>query len=371
MCDAERLRQQILKEAQRLQQLQTNPSKDLCRALHAPAVAAARRRSHGWVRWKFPKYAEYFANGEQIDPQAVRPKLIEVNRPWQADLFRLARLTWSLPFTKGFGRRLRFLLVDEANDKLMGVLGRRSPPLDLPARDCLFDYPKDQKIGCVNQTMDIFTLGAVPPYGRLLGGKLVAMAAASDEVRCAYTRKYQNKLTWMDEQSLPARLVALTSTSAFGRSSLYNRLKYQKRWIARSLGYTKGYGSFHLATLYPLMRDYLEAKGISTRGGFGKGPKIVWQTCSRTFDQLGLPRDLLKHGVRREVFLFPLIDNLPAFMSEPRVEPHFYQQSFEELADWWRTRWLLPPARRVDGGHQGDRKNIQFLLLGHSSGKKQ
>lgn len=371
MHDAERLRRQILKEVKRLQQLHTNPSKDLCRALHAPAVAAARRRSRDWVRWKFPKYAEYFANGSQIDPRAIQPKLVEVQRPWQADLFRLARLTWSLPFTKGFGRRLRFLIFNEANNTLMGILGLQSPPLDLPARDQLFDYPEGQKVGLINQTMDIFTLGAVPPYGRLLGGKLAAIAAASDQVRRAYARKYQNKLTWMDEQQLPARLVALTSTSAFGRSSLYNRLKYQNRWIARSIGYTKGYGSFHLATLYPLMRDYLEAKGISTRGGFGKGPKIVWQTCSRTFDQLGLPRELLKHGVRREVFLFPLIENLPDFMSVPQAKPHFYRQSFEELAAWWRTRWLLPRARRVDGWHQWDRKNIQFLLLGHSSGKKQ
>lgn len=370
MQDAQRLKQRILQEAQRLRALAEDPSKELCRALHAPAVTAARRRSRDWVRWKFPQYAEHFANGDEIAPEKIQPRLVEVVRPWQADLFRLARLTWSLPFSKGFGRRLRFLIVDEANDKLMGILGLQSPPLDLPARDRLFDYPPGQKVGFVNQTMDVFTLGAVPPYGRLLGGKLVALAAASDEVRAAYTLKYEKALTWMGQAALPARLVALTSTSAFGRSSLYNRLKFQDRWVARSVGFTEGYGSFHLATLYPLMRDYLEAQGVSTRGGFGRGPKIVWQTCARTFDLLGLPRDLLKHGVRREVFLFPLIHELAAFMAGQLKAPHFYEQPFAELAAWWHARWLLSRARRIEGWQKWDRKNVQFLLLGQSQGKR-
>ncbi len=368
--DAQRLKERILVEAERLKALAEEPSKELCRALHAAAVAAARRRSRDWVRWKFPAYAEHFANGDEIEPEKIRPRLVEVVRPAHADLFRLARLTWSLPFSKGFGRRLRFLIVDEANGKLMGILGLQSPPLDLPARDRLFDHPPGRKVDFVNQTMDVFTLGAVPPYGRLLGGKLVALAAASDEERAAYAGKYDGARTWMDKTPLPARLVALTSTSAFGRSSLYNRLKFGDRWIARSVGFTEGYGSFHLATLYPLMREYLEGQGGLHRGGFGHGPKIARQTSARTFALLGLPRELLKHGVKREVFLFPLIRELDAFMAGRVEAPTFYEQPFAELADWWRTRWLLPRARRVDGWHRWDRKNVQFLLLGQSQGKR-
>ena len=59
----------------------------------------------------------------------------------------------------------------------MGILGLQSPPLDFSARDQQVKYPAGRKIEMVNQTMDIFTLGAIPPYNRLLGGKLVIYAA--------------------------------------------------------------------------------------------------------------------------------------------------------------------------------------------------
>ena len=38
----------------------------------------------------------------------------------------------------------------------------------------------------LRNVMDAFVLGAVPPYRELLCGKLVAMLAASDEVRDAF-----------------------------------------------------------------------------------------------------------------------------------------------------------------------------------------
>lgn len=362
MNQAAHLRRQIIREVERLHALQRAPTKDLCRDLHAPAVALARRRSQNWVRYTYPKYERFFANGSDVRPARIAPVLLPVEQAWQVDLFRLARLTWSLPFTKGFGRRLKFLILDDANGKLMGLLGLQSPPLDLPARDRLFAYPQGGKVERVNQTMDVYTLGAVPPYGRLLGGKLAALAAACDEVRRCYQHKYRNRLTQMQRVRLPAHLVALTSTSAFGRSSLYNRLKYGQRWIARSIGFTEGYGSFHLAGLYPLMRRLLEAEGISTRGGFGAGPKIVWQTCARALDQLDLPRQLLRHGVRREVFLFPLIQNLDAYLAGRTNTPCYFHQPFDELAAWWKERWLLPRAQRVDGWHQWDHRQVGRLL---------
>ena len=279
-------------------------------------------------------------------------------------MFRLARLTWSLPFTRGYGRRLRFLVIDRSTEKLIGILGLQSPPLDFPARDHMLSYPEGQKTQKVNQTMDIYTLGAVPPYNRLLGGKLVAYAAASDEVRAAYRRKYGGRSTILDKRILPAELVALSTTSAFGRSSLYNRLTYRDshtapiRKIAIPLGYTKGYGSFHLSTVYPQVKTYLKSQGVSTRGGFGVGPRIVWQTYVRALNKLGLSSAALRHGIQREIFWFPLAENAVAYLSGDTSTLHYYEQSFDELTDWWRNRWLLPRAERVDGWHLWDHHDI-------------
>ncbi|MCR4404731.1 MAG: DUF4338 domain-containing protein [Candidatus Acetothermia bacterium] len=337
--------------------------KDGLRQLHRPAAQLEIALRQDWLRQHLSRYLHSFADGNEITPECIRPALIEVVTAQQHNLFRVARLLWSLPFSKGYGRRLRFLIMEEANGKLIGLLALQSPPLSFPARDRLFRYPPGKKTELVNQTMDIQTLGAVPPYDRLLGGKLIALAAASNEIRQVYWRKYSERATEMEGRILPPHLVALTTTSAFGRSSLYNRLNYNGTVIAESLGYTEGYGTFHLMELYPLFREFLESQGISTRGGFGTGPRRKWQTMVRALDQLGLPSDLLRHGVKQEVFLFRLVNNLEAYMEGRDAEPVYRNLPFSELVAWWRERWLLPRAERVNGWREWRKEEIKNLLL--------
>ena len=75
-------------------------SKEDLRLSHSPAVRMQLEQSQPWIKSHYPKYSNYFANGAEVDPVQVRPALIEVKEEWQADIFRLARLTWTLPFTK-------------------------------------------------------------------------------------------------------------------------------------------------------------------------------------------------------------------------------------------------------------------------------
>lgn len=210
--------------------------------------------------------------------------------------------------------------------------------------------------------MDIHTLGAVPPYNCLLGGKLAALAAASNEIRLAYQRKYAQRITQMERRILPPHLVALTTTSALGRSSLYNRLKYRGIPIAESLGYTEGYGTFHLEEFYPLFREFLKGQGVSVRGGlwYWPTPKVASYTASLSY--LGLP-DLLHHGVKREAFLFRLVENLEAYMEGRDTHPLYRDLPFSELVTWWRERWLLPRAERVKEWQAWRKEQLSRLLL--------
>ena len=239
---------------------------------------------------------------------------------------------------------------DKGDDDLplIGILLLQSPPITLSPRDRFFQYPPGQKVDKINTTADVHSLMAVPPYNDLLGGKLVAYAAASNEVREAYRRKYAGRRTEIEGRVLPADLVALTAVSAFGRSSLYNRLRYRDGPIAISLGYAAGYGVFHLEPFYPFFRALLESRGISTRGGFDAGPRVKWQICVRALEALGLSRTLINHSVPREVFLFPLAHNLKDFMEGRAEEPLYRDLPFRDLAAYWHERWLLPRAERVD-----------------------
>ena len=329
-----------------------NLSKDEIRERHNESTLARLIESQGWIRDAWRKRSHFFADGIEISPEKITPKLLQVRTTEQQDLFRLARLSWSLPYSRGYGRRLRFLIMDDYHGKLMGVLGLQSAPIDFSVRDRNITYPEGEKVALVNQTMDIFTLGAIPPYNQLLAGKLVVYAAASQEIPDAYREKYDGQVTQLAGDVLPPHLVLLTTTSAYGRSSIYNRVSYPDkvtgvtRPIASSLGYTQGYGNFHLDAIYPELKSFLISQGIPANVGFGSGPKPVWQNITRTLTMLNIERGGLKHGIRRQAWCLPLAKNSWEYLSGKTDAPEYYENTFEELANWWKERWLLPRALR-------------------------
>ncbi|MCX8086374.1 MAG: DUF4338 domain-containing protein [Rhodocyclaceae bacterium] len=71
----------------------------------------------------------HLANGRELDPARIAPRLVEVERETTGELlFRYARLHWSIPVSAGYGRRLRFLVWDDGHDRLMGILNSRGDP---------------------------------------------------------------------------------------------------------------------------------------------------------------------------------------------------------------------------------------------------
>lgn len=328
-----------------------NDAKDQVRAKHVPARTSRLRNSQQWIQATWPKYQHRFADGAALSPSAITPALVPVETREDKDLFRLARCTWSLPYSRGYGRRLRFLVMDKHHGALMGVLGLQSAPIDFAPRDKEIAYPDQCKPTMVNQTMDIFTLGAIPPYNHLLAGKLMVYAAASKEIRDAYQERYQDATTQLNGQVIPPHLVMLTTTSAFGRSSIYNRVTYpipgsaRTRKVAENLGYTKGYGTLFLEDLYPYIKRYLIENGYRPNKGFGEGPKPVWQNISKVMTLLKIS-DGLNHGIRREAWCIPLADNAREYLAGKTETPNYYPETFAQLAEWWRERWLLPRAER-------------------------
>ena len=346
-----RLRESIREALSEKARDEGRDTKDQVRAMHIPARISRLTDSQKWIQDTWPKRQHRFADGESIKPHSITPVLVPVETQEHQDLFRLARCTWSLPYSRGYGRRLRFLVMDEHHGALMGVLGLQSPPIDFAPRDKNIDYPDQLKVTMINQTMDIFTLGAIPPYNHLLGGKLMIYAAASKEIRDAYQERYSDATTQINGQVIPPHLVMLTTTSAFGRSSIYNRVTYPipgshlKRQVAERLGYTKGYGSLFLENLYPYIKQYLIQRGYQPNKGFGEGPKPVWQNISKAMTLLNLS-DGLNHGIRREAWSIPLASNAGEYLSGIAETPDYYPETFSELAAWWRKRWLLPRAER-------------------------
>jgi hypothetical protein len=105
--------------------------KDVIRALHRAQRNAILRADRAFVADQFPKLQKHFASGSEVDPARILPELELIESgAWQSALFRLAALTWAVPVSHGFGRRLRYLVWDRSNDKLIGLMA----PADVALR---------------------------------------------------------------------------------------------------------------------------------------------------------------------------------------------------------------------------------------------
>ncbi len=328
--------------------------KDTYRKIHEKARNELLLKHRKFLCTKGSKIInEFFADGADIIPENIDPQLIPVRTKQEWNVFKTARFTWSLPYSYGYGRRLCFLIMDRSNNKLMGILGCHSPALGLTSRNKYLNLKGKEKVYKLNETLDIFTLGAIPPYNKLLAGKLVVMSAVSNEVRDFYREKYHGKETEMEGNIISSNLVLLTTSSAYGKSSIYNRVKFNENLLCFSLGYTKGIGTFkYTDEICSLMKQYLKLCGVDVISGFGNGPNYKFRLINQAIRQINKEVDLkheynidycnvlLHHEIQREVFLFPLASNLLNYMNGIEDQVEYFDYPFNDLAEYWRERYL-------------------------------
>ena len=307
-----------------------------------------------------------FATGDQVSPGSIQPRIELVESPLQADIFRYACLLWSIPVSPGYGRRMRFLIFDEANEKLIGVLGLSDPVYCLAVRDSWISWSDHGKRRRLWHVMDAYVLGAVPPYNYLLGGKLVALLATSNEVREHFVSRYEGRPSGILGLIRNPHLVLLTTTSAMGRSSMLNRLKREGEPIWERLGMTQGWGHFHLGNgHFKAMADFMreESPEVFASYKFGGGPSWKLRVIRSCLRELAIPSTALLHGVKREVFAAPLSGNWREFLQGRCDTPDFHDRSSDDLMSFFRKRWLLPRAARdsryKDVVHQHIRRQVR------------
>jgi len=320
--------------------------KDLIKRFHQRAKAHDGTTNYPALRRALQKHASYFPQAARIEPALISPILIPVrSNSLEETLFRVARGYWSLPYSKGYGRRLRFLVIDQHHQALMGIIGLQSPSADLACRDRYLGVERADKLSVVNNTLDAYTVGATPTYAPLLAGKLVAGFLCSPRIRQEYWNVYGARQTTQLKKRIPQPLLAITTASAFGRSSVYNRLRFDGKLLARSIGYTQGFGTVHLEKVYPRMVTWLQSIGKHVPAGFGNGPKVRWQNIMNTLVSLRLPMKYLEHGICREVFLVELVDNLIG-VCRFHETPSPIEFNDAQWGEFWRERWCLPRVSR-------------------------
>ncbi len=212
---------------------------------------------------------------------------------------------------------------------------------------------------------DITVCGAIAPYSALLGGKLVAMLAASPEVVEAYRQRYATAESEIASSMAgrpivrPADLVFLGTTSLYGAgSSQYNRIRVpawrlggnedqEIRYI--ELGQSESFGTsqFSSATVAALVDIVQQSKrGQRVNSIFGEGVSPKLRKVREGLELLNFPAGrLLRHGRARVVYGVPLARNTREYLlGLSRVADYPFSvwgtEASAEIAEWWRERWL-------------------------------
>ena len=219
-----------------------------------------------------------------------------------------------------------------------------------------------------SSVMELITCGAVAPYRRILGGKLVALLMLSRQVVRDVDKRYGDRVSIIASAMAgrpihrPAKLALLTTSSlyeAYG-SSQYNRIKVETP--AGALSYKKidrtdSFGTVQFApdTVHQLNEvarlSDSNRREVSNLFGEGTSPKL--RLIRTGLDALGLDAEsFLRHTSRRIIYGASLCSNTDDIVLRLAARPRYLlppgANGTEILIKHWRERWLAGRVQRPD-----------------------
>lgn len=168
---------------------------------------------------------------------------------------------------------------------------------------------------------------------------MICLSMLSKEVCKDYSDKFHSVETPSGLQE--GRLALITTTSLYGSSVQYNRLKVGDRLAYHFIGYTTGFGNAHVTEAeFFEMEQYLKDIGKPIPKGWGTGRSYRLRVYSAYYRHRFGQRHAPAHEQSRSVYVAPLAHNTQAFLQGEDEELNFYDLPFELLVENWRSRWL-------------------------------
>ncbi len=330
------------------------PAKQAIREHHLAQRRERAESEYEFVRREGRRALTWFAEGAEVCPAKIRPYLRPLSRATrdECNVFRAATLLWSIPVSRGYGRRMRYLVMDRQNDKLIGLLALGDPVFNLRCRDTWIGWNTDQRRERLAFVMDAYVLGAAPPYSSLLGGKLVGAMVASKDIQDDFRVRYGGSKGDGSPQSRknphsysgyynvrPRAVFDIQSTTPSECSQLHQTRIHQRM------------GHFQIGTLsfFSCVRSSIRTDiAITTTIVFGQGPNWKLRALRQACTELGVDSDLLRHGIRREVYGIPLATNWHEVLLGEDAQPTANPPRWTRLELWPSTDgYCLDPFETV------------------------
>ena len=338
--------------------------KEFVRKVHESSVKFLREKKEEFIEKVENDFIEkYIINGNELDVKNIKPKLVPVNDKEQSDLFNWIKLHWSIPISSGYGRRLRYLVMDAAHSSVIGIIGLSDPVYGLRDRDNFIGWSANVRKARLKHIMDAFVLGAVPPYAQVLGGKLTASLLMSTKISKDFSGKYKGKKALISGEIFNGKLAAITTASALGKSSIYDRIKVEGGSEFYHIGWSKGSGEFQFYNrIYGELFDlaHLDAQKLKN-AKWGKGVRNRRTVIRTGLKMLGLPDELLYHNIKRELFFVPLGSRTNEFLRGESKQIRYYNKSTDEIADFALKRWVIPRSQRKNEYLQFKKEDYSLL----------
>ena len=157
-----------------------------------------------------------------------------------------------------------------------------------------------------------------------------------------------------------------------GKSSVYNRLKLGGCSYFKPIGYTIGWGHFphNRPKFSTSMREFLRLidHPYADQHKFGEGPNWRLRTIRSALGQLGINESVLRHGIKREVFLSCFATNSTELLKAGYGRPSLKGLlTVSEISDLAVQRWIAPRGERRLDYLDWRKTNIAQLINGNLS----
>ncbi|WP_287950407.1 Druantia anti-phage system protein DruA [Acidiplasma sp.] len=324
-------------------------NKDYYRKVQLESVNYILQKNRKFIEKYDEKYTErYIIDGKSLDVKNISPRLKLVENKEDSNIFRWIKMHWSIPISAGYGRRLRYIVKNENDNSIMGIIGLDDPVYALKCRDTFIGWSNEVKKFKLKHVMDAFVLGAVPPYSLVLGGKLIAALVSSPKIITDFNSKYNGTRSLISGEIFNGKLAAITTASALGKSSIYDRIKIPQGSEFIHVGWTKGSGEFQFANgiydkLYNLASQSVQWSKNPLWGTGTRNRRVVIQEALK---MLNLPSGFTYHNIKRELFFIPLGFKSVEYLKDKAKYIKYYPITQEEISRYMLKRWVIPRSER-------------------------